>query len=192
MDTSLVTLDRLAALHPDAPHLALDSEAGRARAEAALAAASEGVERHLDRTLRIGLVLQTAEQWECPDTFAGDWPVVQIVGGAASVSGRGKDMLKGITADEVSYFAGYRRHGETLGQLQATLPQLLTLPDVLPALIESVVIDLAVHDLQQKAQGAAERRVIQMGAGTIETDKVRAGYRAEQLDRLQSYRRVSV
>lgn len=192
MSTPLVTLDRLSALHPDAPHLDVTSAAGRARAEAALASASEDVELHLDRTLSVGLVVQPIESWEKPATFARDWPVVQIVSGAESVSGRKKDFLKGIDADEVSYFAGYRQAGETLGNLQALFPQLATLPDELPSLVESVVIDLALEDLGRKAQGASERRVIQMGAGTIETDKMRVGFRTEQLDKLSAYRRLSV
>lgn len=194
MSTSLVSLDRLAELHPDAPHLDLTSASGRARAESALASASDDVEGYLDRYLMVHRVTEHAANARAgSEVYARDWPVVGSVSvGVDVIDARKGHLLVNQSHVSLVYFAGYRRRGETLADLQEALPDLTTLPDELPSLVESVVIDLAIHDLQQKAQGAAERRLIQMGAGTIETDKIRAGYRDEQLERLQSYRRISV
>ena len=208
MSEPLVTLDRFAQLRPDAPGFDAGSATGVAAARAALASASDEVEKHLRRSLLaraadLDDVMWTPAPGGLYVARLKAWPFVQWIGAAPQVACRfaqAKPAVQLVRAmasrdpwswsDAPTAVVGYRRGGDDVKAVQAYCPEATILPDELPSVIESVVCTLAIAELYEGGRTPSKSQKIAMGSGVIESESMERGHRDAQLARLDAYRRT--
>ena len=103
---------------------------------------------------------------------------------------RSYDLMESVDA-----YVGYRRVDQDLPTLQTDLPDLTTLPPVLPFVVQDVATRLCLMRLQQQINGLLGIARTERDIGGLSQRSERVSYQQgeekEQLQRLQGYRRVS-
>ena len=125
------------------------------------------------------------------DTFWADaWPVVEVLtDGYDRLTDR---RIEGeADAVAVDYVAGYRRSGQTLGQLQQNNPNATVHPDVLPADITRTALRLVIAEVSEVSDdllGIGQKEV-SIGRDVTTYQGADAGFVQRELSRLDRYRR---
>lgn len=138
--------------------------------------------------------------------YTGDWPVLEPVevfpdDYTLQVHPDGRRLYTefdnfNYAIRRVQYFAGYRRPGQTLTDLQAIsgLSALTTEPPPLPEDIRSTCLRLTVHRLQaMKGEGLGlGQRELRLSAGqTVQTAGVDADFPQQELETIDKHRSVA-
>jgi hypothetical protein len=138
--------------------------------------------------------------------YTGDWPVLEPIevfpdDYTLQVHPDGRRFFTefdnfNYAIRRVRYFAGYRRPGQTLADLQATeeLSELTAEPPPLPEDIRAACLRLTVHRLQaMKGEGLGlGQRELRLSAGqTVQTAGVDADFPQQELESIDKHRSVA-
>lgn len=166
--------------------------------------ATSDVERYLDRKVVVRKVdtgynrhdwrydrQQDANKYWA---WADEWPVVEVSSSNVSVQSRNDRKLErdDPTTEVVTYFAGWRREGQSLTDIQNDkYSGLSTEPERVPGSIRRVALVLALHYILRARSGDLGFSEVTQTVGpqqvTVRTDR---GFVDEQLSRIEGFRRM--
>lgn len=164
--------------------------------------ATSDIERYLDRTVVVDKIDQGANysDWRLDrkqdatkyTLWAEQWPVVQVETSNVSIHRNSRKLERDKqTTEVVTYFAGYRREGQTLSDLQTQYSALSTTPNRLPGAIRRVALVLSLHYILRARSGDLGFSEVTQTVGpqqvTVRTDQ---GFVREQLSRIERFRRM--
>jgi hypothetical protein len=186
----------------------LDLQTNVEEFEAIVGDVTDTIDSYLDRGLIVKPYTKRYkyEDWKwdySQDRFyawAHEWPVVQITSTTSSFTlSDDKRRLfseSPVYAEDISYFAGYRRADQSLSDLQAVdgLSALTTLPALLPRDIRRAAIKLAVFEIQIMITGMTTRmdRTQRIAGGNIDLRAPITDQRPVILNQIRRYRRMIV
>lgn len=168
----------------------------------AIHSVTDSIEQHLDRKLIVTRNNDDIQdhQWDYNKAldkwqhYSRHYPLVEIETANVTISNDKVRMLAGVKKGEVDYFAGYRRADQALADLQAELPDLDTLPEILPGDINRVAFRLVMYELSQAKQNsfAVQTRTQVVGQTQTEITKERATYYEDELSKLDGYQYITL
>lgn len=192
--------DKSEALFDSAGSLTSDEET---LIDEAIRDATSDVERYLDRYVVVHKVDQgfNAYDWRYDRkqhadkywAWAEEWPIVEVSTSNVSIQSRNSRKLERDKqkTEVVTYFAGFRREGQTLSDLQNQWGNLSTKPSRLPGAIRRVGLVIALHYILRARSGDLGFDTITQTVGPqqveVRTDR---GFVDNQLSRLEGFRRA--
>lgn len=125
-------------------------------------------------------------------------PIVQVETDGVSVGTdeHGEDvyLLSGNTQEEeVTFYAGYKRGGQTLSDLQSAIDDTLdTTPDDIPGAIRRAALKLVLYeiDLELQAMHAKSSRDVNNAGSLITLNQPRTDVYEQELDKIAQYRNL--
>lgn len=165
--------------------------------------ATSDIERYLDRSVVVRKVDQGFNRYDWrydrkqdADKYwawAEQWPLVEVSTSNVSIQSRSDRKLERDKqkTEVVTYFAGYRREGQSLSDLQNQWSNLSTEPNRLPGAIRRVGLVIALHYILRARSGDLGFDTVTQTVGPqqveVRTDR---GFVDNQLKRLQRFRRA--
>ena len=176
-------------------------------AEQAIIDVTQQIETYLGRKLIVHKTRQAVPEatWRDDEVLTGkvwwwadEWPVVETITPNLEThpdSSRVQLAEANREAGTYEYFAGYRRQDQKLSDLQEEpeLSSLSVLPEVLPADISRVAVELVLYTLHQARGGTYGRGSVaqEVGSSTMTVERADTRFVGRTLSRINRYRRVA-
>lgn len=170
----------------------------------AIAAATDAIESRLNRKFitRAYTSLVKRGRWRYNSVnsryaaWSPAWPIVEIETTTVTIgNAEGRDgglFLTTAPGDlQIDYFAGYRRNGQALEQLQqeTALADLTVEPEQLPSEVHGACIDIALYLIARRAKGPGEStRNLTVGGATVSVTRSDQRFIEEVCESLYAYR----
>lgn len=162
--------------------------------EDAVKDASSDIDSYLDKSVMISKHTEfiRKDDWYYNEArnkyehIPNNYPIVQ-----STTEFDGIYLLSDSRPSEVTYYAGYRRSDQTLGDLQETLPELTNLPPILPGTIRRVCVNLALYYIVEAYDRLIPYESMEKNmGGAISTIRKDIGSPERQLSKLEGWRRL--
>jgi hypothetical protein len=182
-------------------------------AKAVITGVSSLLRQRLGRVLIVEAISQRLAEhhWQIDETsgqvqfrtYADEQPVIQVDTGPAGRQGTTYLTAARRMRGEITYYAGWRRPDQVLsspGQEETKLPtgaavdidDLTTLPPTLPAIMQEVAVDIALHVLARRDHNLGQRSTRTVGGQQLVVDRAEPGFIGRQLARLSRFDRSHI
>jgi hypothetical protein len=169
---------------------------------------TDAIESYLDRTLIVRKVdidipdykWTENEALEKMQFYPAHNPIVQVATSGVSASNDKNRLLANSEANEVTYYGGYKRKEQTVGEDESTdidsaangLDELTETPPNCPNDIQRVAFRLVMYELTMAEQNsfAVASSTKKSGQATTEFTRSRQDVYDQELEKLYNYRRV--